>query len=405
MPHHPHTPLRSSSKVPRLVLVWLAALTSVVLVAASPASAAPSDDDFDTPTVVGALPFTSTADSSGATWSQDDPGTCPNAGSRWFQYTADADTLLRIDAAGYSASVSVHVGSRGNLATVACSFQADQNPVVLPVTAGTTYHIMVAQCCFSDSDFQGAGTLTLSVRAITAPANDDFDQAIVIGQLPFSSVTNTLVATTAADDPLDCAGPGANTHTVWFELQNLPAGQLLLDTAGYQTVISVWTGTRGALTMVDCRGSELALDVQPNATYFVMVTSQFGTGGDLTFSVRQPRLLTGVTADKVGTVNRDGMVTIRGTVSCTEGPPIDVFVNLMVSQTFKRPPITITAGNSGGLTCQGSNTAFALSAQAFSGSLVSGPASVFIQVGYCDGFLVCTSPSTEQPKTTLKQVK
>jgi len=78
---------------------------------------------------------------------------------------------------------------------------------------------------------------------------------------------------------------------------------------------------------------------------------------------------------------------------------------LMVSQAFKRPPITITAGNSGGLTCQGSNTAFALSAQAFSGSLVSGPASVFIQVGYCDGFLVCTSPFAEQPKTTLKQVR
>jgi hypothetical protein len=54
--------------------------------------------------------------------------------------------------------------------------------------------------------------LNLPQAFAQAPGNDDFDNAIVISEIPFSDETNTVEATSAADDPI-CTGEG---HTVWY---------------------------------------------------------------------------------------------------------------------------------------------------------------------------------------------
>ena len=122
-----------------------------------------------------------------------------------------------------------------------------------------------------------------------APSNDDFDDANVISELPFSDAVDTTGATTADDDP-DCFGQGP---TVWYEFTPEEDVNVRADTVGsdYDTTLSVYTGSRGDLTQIAC--NEDAVDLQSRVqfeavageTYFFMVGAfGGGPGGQLVFS-------------------------------------------------------------------------------------------------------------------------
>jgi hypothetical protein len=126
--------------------------------------------------------------------------------------------------------------------------------------------------------------------ALAQPANDDFDSAAVIGALPFTDSISTTDATTAADDPF-CNG---NEHTVWYSFTPTQNGRIQVDTSGsdYDTTLSVYTGSRGALGQVGCASfpAQVTLDVSANTTYFFMVASACcgGPGGTLVLNVKGP---------------------------------------------------------------------------------------------------------------------
>ncbi len=126
--------------------------------------------------------------------------------------------------------------------------------------------------------------------ALAQPANDDFDSAAVIGALPFTDSISTAEATTADDDPF-CNG---NEHTVWYSFTPTQNERIQADTSGsdYDTTLSVYTGSRGALSQVGCASfpAQVTLDVSANTTYFFMVASACcgGPGGTLVLNVRGP---------------------------------------------------------------------------------------------------------------------
>jgi hypothetical protein len=122
------------------------------------------------------------------------------------------------------------------------------------------------------------------------PGNDDFDNATLIDSLPFTDSLSTLEATTASDDP-ECAGNG---HTVWYRFTPASNQTVTANTFGsnYDTTLSVYTGTRGALSRIACNddASGLQSRVQFSAlagqTYYLMVGSFYGySSGNLVFSV------------------------------------------------------------------------------------------------------------------------
>ena len=82
--------------------------------------------------------------------------------------------------------------------------------------------------------------------ALAQPANDDFDNATVVGALPFTDTIGTADATTAEDDPF-CNG---NEHSVWYAFTPTANTTIRADTVGsnYDTTLSVYTGSRGALS-------------------------------------------------------------------------------------------------------------------------------------------------------------
>lgn len=134
------------------------------------------------------------------------------------------------------------------------------------------------------------------------PANDDFASPVEVTPLPFNHQIDTTRATQANDDPSLCAGE--ESATVWYRFVPPSAGTLTVDTFGssYDTVLAVFTGERGALTIQACNDdssggqSEVTLSVAGGQTYFIEAASYSSVGGRLNLSASFSPLLLPETA-------------------------------------------------------------------------------------------------------------
>lgn len=119
-------------------------------------------------------------------------------------------------------------------------------------------------------------------------ANDDFDQSMLIPELPFHQTSNTFFATTAADDPVLCASSGGvYSDTVWFQLVAPATERLRVRTRGsdYNTLLAVFSGNRGDLTMLACNDddnnslqSQVTLTITAGITYYIEVAQHIEQG-------------------------------------------------------------------------------------------------------------------------------
>jgi hypothetical protein len=189
------------------------------------------------------------------------------------------------------------------------------------------------------------GFLQVSPALAQAPVNDDFDNAIVVPGLPFTDAQDTSETTTAADDPLpSCVG---TTHTVWYRFTPPADMPIAANTFGsdYDTTLSVWTGTRGALEEVACNDdtssgvqSRVRFDATGGVTYYFMVGSFFESpGGQLVFNVdvAPPPFEFGLSVNPVGSVKPStGVVTIHGEIFCSRPAFAELF--LQVDQKIGR---------------------------------------------------------------------
>ena len=142
------------------------------------------------------------------------------------------------------------------------------------------------------------GDAAHSVGALSAPANDDFDHAIVITRPPFTSRVNTSDATTAADDPVPSCANGGQGPTVWYAYTPRQNRRIEANTFGsdYDTDLAIYTGTRGNLTEIACIDdagntvqSKLTIDAVAGETYYFMVGAfASGPGGNLVFNLVNP---------------------------------------------------------------------------------------------------------------------
>ena len=166
--------------------------------------------------------------------------------------------------------------------------------------------------------------------ALAQLANDAFDNATVVGALPFTDTIGTADATTAEDDPF-CNG---NEHSVWYAFTPTATTTIRADTVGsdYDTTLSVYTGSRGALSQVTCASfpAQVTFGVSANTTYYFMVASACcgGPGGTLAFTISGPPAndeLSGATPLALNTpVTEDTTLATTAPTDpsdCTFGPP------------------------------------------------------------------------------------
>ena len=110
------------------------------------------------------------------------------------------------------------------------------------------------------------GSLVLNVGVgLPPPAGDDFDSAVPVGSIPFSTTMDLTQATVANDDPFCYADNG----TVWlaYTADEQTRIRASLDGAGEffdENAISAYTGVRGSLEEIGChvRSDEDANDAR-----------------------------------------------------------------------------------------------------------------------------------------------
>lgn len=181
------------------------------------------------------------------------------------------------------------------------------------------------------------------------PSNDERADAVRITSLPFTHSTNTREATVAPDDPsAGCVGPLA---TVWYTLRLDRSRRVAITTIGssYDTTLSVFTMSGGVATPIACNDdfhgvqSVVTFSARAGTRYWIMAGTccggapgEVGPGGDLVLNahVAPPAVHAELTVDPEGTVDRDGVATITGTVRCNVPANAEVYVRL--SQIYDR---------------------------------------------------------------------
>ncbi len=240
------------------------------------AFAAPTNDDYSAAIAVETLPFTTTIDTSGATTGPTDPTTCANKGSVWFTVTPERDGRLQADTIGsdYDTVLSAFTGEPGAFTHLACNddHQGQQSRVAFPVTAGTTYRLMVAVCCGNGG--AGGGSLQLSVSYVPPPPNDDFADAIAVTGLPYSNTQPYEAATREAGEPSVCA---SSQHTTWYSYTPTTTTSVVAQTNPMYAGINVYLGSSlGGLSYVRCTGlydyRSLTFVAEAGRTYLFQVS-------------------------------------------------------------------------------------------------------------------------------------
>ena len=236
-----------------------------------------------------------------------------------------------------------------------------------------------------------------------APSNDDFQSAITVGTLPYTSgPIDTTEATTAADDPFCQNGE----KSVWFQFTATDSGFVAFDTfqSDFDTVLAAYTGTQGDLTEIACNDdtsgslqSKITFETTAGTTYYIMAAGFGGAAGTLVLNgdVSEPPFTFDVSFASKGTVvPRTGEATISGTVVCSE--PGSVYVEGELRQRAGRTFISGYFFTS--VDCSTEPTSFTISVVEANGRFVGGKATirnVFIEG--CSDSGDCTSDFIEGP--------
>ena len=317
----------------RRVLATLACVTVALgmgsFVGTASAAAPPPNDLIGGATVVSALPFTRTLDTTGATTDANDAQVNATCGapvtnnSVWYKFTAGpSDTLLAVDTTGstFSSGVIIATGAPGALTTQACG------PVTAraAVASGKTYYILA----FDDTG--SGGTLHISIHgAGPVPANDKIGHAAAVSALPFNDTLDTTGATTDAVDTqanASCGAP-ATGNSVWYKFTAGPNDKnIFVDASAsdYFAGVLVATGTPGSLTTVSCGPFFVTAATTPGTTYYIMIFDAFGGGGGtLRLNIGDAPTIA-LNVHKNALIDTHGVVHLTGTYSCTGARSLDI---------------------------------------------------------------------------------
>ena len=218
-------------------------------------------------------------------------GNSMNSRDVWYKWTPTCSGLATIDTCGmcpgqfttFNTVLSVYTGLCGSLWPVACNDDnnvfggcSPQSKVSFMATAGITYTIRVA-----GFDTTPAGPFRLNIaQSITPPFNDPCANAITLNSGGVS-MFSTCGATT--DGPTQ---PGCQPNSdVWFKYIAPCAGQVSVNVclANFDTVVSVYTGPCGGLSLVACNdnaasgpctggpGSFLTFNATAGTTYTIRI--------------------------------------------------------------------------------------------------------------------------------------
>lgn len=247
------------------------------------AGSPPANDDLAGATVVGALPFSDSVDTSDATTERGEPATFCAGGplaSVWYSFTPAADGVAIVDTNGsdFNTVVAVWTQTQFGLTPVACGFNPNipgesAARTAFQASAGETYLIQAGGYPYRSS----VGNLVLSVETGNSPANDNFAAAVAVPSLPFSQTVDTVAATTEPGEPRPTCVYDDVAATVWYRYTPSSDTVVMAGATGldYGSFVAIYQGaTLGSATQVACGGPsypgpQLAFQAHAGTTYYV----------------------------------------------------------------------------------------------------------------------------------------
>ncbi len=298
--------------------------------------------------------------------------------SIWYNWTAPDDGTLTLSTEGSDIDtvLAVYTGSAVSsryLERRAVSWDAggfSWSQVSFRVTAGTVYRIAV------DGQGQETGATRLAGTFTTAPANDNFANAVTLSSL--AAVTGTTFAATHESGEPDPSGESAEA-SIWYNWRAPDDGTLTLSTEGsdFDTVLAVYTGSAvSGLTRRAANWSQVSFSVTAGTVYRIAVDGHFARDGyrRSTGATRLAGTFTTTPANDnfANAVTLSSLAAVTGTtVAATHesGEPKHVSPNW-------RPEGSIwynwTASADGGLTLSTEGSDFDTLLAVYTGSAVSG---------------------------------
>lgn len=302
--------------------------------------AGPYNDDFANAGVIGGVPYNVIGlPTAGATTRGLDPlhpcgsaSTPRQSRSVWYAYTPLLTGNYHMDTvvSNYDTVLSVWSGTWGALTNVACDDDSGGNwtsALNVTLVGGVTYYIEATNYG------NGSGGLLHLFVNLNPPPNDDFDYALYAAGASYSDYENTTNATTAGDDPSFSCGvyfSGQGSHSVWYTLASAYRRVLTVNTltSNYDTVLGVWTGPRGALSLAACNDdtgggyqSQTQVALQAGVVYHIEALGYGSGSGALNFATSLGPICPDFVAPAgVGVEDITAIANLWGQAS---GPPYD----------------------------------------------------------------------------------
>jgi hypothetical protein len=212
------------------ILILLVGVFALALLLPGRAAAAPPpNDDFANAAVISSLPLSDTVDVTDATNELGEPAAFGVATKTvWYAFTPTSNVEVIADLSGsdgQSPFLSIWASYVPGLAALMNVGNAvgPGASIDVQLLAGTTYYIQAGDAW----DPGAVTTISLRVSRVMGPSNDDFADATVVSNLPFSDSVNTDKATIEQGEPI--ADPNYLGRTVWYSFT--PPADAVVTTA------------------------------------------------------------------------------------------------------------------------------------------------------------------------------
>jgi putative Ig domain-containing protein len=231
-----------------------------------------------------------------------------------------------------------------------------------------------------------ATVFTVITAVPPPPANDELEGATHVSGVPFTLTEDTVGATVAPDDPF-CSGRSA---TVWFAFTAPASMRYEADTfgSGYDTTLSVYTGSRGFLWQLGCNDnadgtlqSRVRFNATAGQTYYIMASAYgfSGAGGPLSFHLNEgpPPLSIAPSVFRYGRVSlTTGLAEVSGSVTCSQPTYVSLYGQLRQEHAGR-----VLSGYFGTFVPCNGTTSWTATVNVWSGGLFHGRAAALLVAG------------------------
>ena len=249
------------------------------------AATIPAGDDCSNDAIdMETLPYTGSGTTQGATadFDVENCGADADANGVWYTYTPTEDIVLRASVDGSEQLLRLYSGDAG-CENLVCVGTIDDRQDFF-AKGGQQYYFLVSKQSFDNV----GGSFTIEVKEYTAPANDDCDDAVSIGSLPFVEVGTTEGS--SPDFDVESGGADADANGVWYSYTPTEDGSYTasMDPDDSQE-IRVYTGGCSALASLgdDISATQTFSGVAGEQYLMLISNKSFKKGSEFTFSMQK----------------------------------------------------------------------------------------------------------------------